>query len=111
VAAVQKTLARQQMASATSLGALDYLYEAPPLMLAVRAALRYAYRISFAGGIFLIVCHQARRALDELAVDGMFNLTLDRDRYGLVHLIANNYAYAGLPRIAGWGGGLFVCHN
>lgn len=61
------------------------------LCFAERSSLRNPHGIAGVAGIGFVVCDKFRCLVDELTIDRMLLLSLDGNRYGLVHLIADNY--------------------
>src|SRR5690606_24715559 len=68
----------------------DDLDDAPGLALRQRTTLADSDPVTDAARVVLVVRHDRRRPADELAVHRMPDQSLDRDRYALVHLVADD---------------------
>lgn len=64
--------------------------QAPAFVLADRPCLHDSYGVPFSSIVLLIMNHELRGSLNELAVDRVLDLTLDRNKNALVHFVADN---------------------
>src|ERR1700690_80757 len=85
------------------LAALDDREQAPGLAPRQRPARRDGHGIALTGLVVLVVREQLGRAAHELAVGRMAHDAFDRDRDGLVHLVAHDLAGERAHRLAGAG--------
>ncbi len=74
------------------LGTLNDFDHAPAFVLAERAGFHDTDGVADVAFVLLIVSHELGGLLDELAVLGVFDLTLDEDDDRLVHLVAHHDA-------------------
>src|SRR6478735_1182714 len=82
------------------LGLLEDLHQAPALGGAERAGLHDEDAVADSGGVGLVVRLDLAGAADDLAVEGVLDTVLDLDDDGLVHLVADDVALAGLAVVA-----------
>src|SRR6478736_5825984 len=82
------------------LGALEDLHDAPTLGGGQRTGLHDQDPVADATVVLLVVRLELGRASQDLAVEGVLDAVLDGDHDGLVHLVADDEALAGLARPA-----------
>src|SRR5687767_11209732 len=82
--------------------ALDHAHQGPRLVPRQRPALRDRHGVALAALVVLVVRQQLGRAAHVLAVGRVLDQPLDRDRDGLVHLVADDGAGQRLRRLRRW---------
>src|SRR3954471_6683734 len=75
---------------------LDDLHHAPALGRAERAGLHQEHTVADSTGVGLVVCLEPGGTTQHLAVERVLDAVLDRDHDGLVHLVADDQAFADL---------------
>src|SRR5690606_5675318 len=81
---------------APSLGLLENLDHAPPLGGGQRPGLHQEHAVADPAGVVLVVGLVLLGTADDLAVQRVLDAVLDGDHNGLVHLVADHHALAGL---------------
>jgi hypothetical protein len=78
---------------AALLGSFEDLDQTPALVFAQWTRFHNANGVARMRVVLLVMSHQPGRFLDKLPINGVFDLTLDRDRDRFLHLVANDKAY------------------